>query len=165
MYLWLFVPFFLQAILMALDECIFHQKREMPLWEKIGHPLDTLSVLAIYLFIFSTPLSASSLTWFISLSVFSCLLITKDEFVHKHHCSGSEHWLHAVLFVLHPLLLASLGIFWPILHDMPTLSWFQASMPNKFLIGSFLRIQCFLTLIFFLYQIIYWNFLCKKKKV
>ena len=32
------------------------------------------------------------------LAIFSCLLVTKDEFSHKQDCPAAEQWLHAILF-------------------------------------------------------------------
>ncbi len=159
-----FLPFTVQTILMTLDEYLFHRKRFLPLWERIGHPIDTLSVLAIYGFLLINPYNAFTLKVGIGLAVFSCLCITKDEFVHKHHCCGTEQWLHAVLFINHPILLASLGILWPALHGEKNLGFFAAWMPSSAVIFTVFLIQFFLIFLFFLYQIIYWNFLWKEKK-
>ena len=164
MYLWLLFPFILQTVLMSADEYIFHRKRALPLWEKIGHPLDTISVLALYAFIFMAPYSSYHLKWFIGLAILSCLFITKDEFVHKHHCTGSEHWLHAVLFVNHPVLLISLGLCWPSLHGQPTFSWIQAWMPSSDILTVSIASQALMITGFLFYQIIYWNFLWKEQK-
>ena len=45
---WLSVPLALQALAMLVDELHFHRQRGLPRWERLGHPLDTLSVLACY---------------------------------------------------------------------------------------------------------------------
>src|SRR5689334_19220146 len=106
----IFIPFVIQGIAIALDEICFHRKRDLPKWERIGHPLDTLSVLACLLFILFVPYSSGGvLKGYIALAIFSCLMVTKDEFVHKHHCPAAEHWLHALLFLNHPALLTALG--------------------------------------------------------
>lgn len=163
MYFWILLPFLLQTVLMSADEYIFHRKRGLPLWEKLGHPLDTMSVLGLYFFILMAPYTALNLKWFIALGVLSCLMITKDEFVHKHHCSGSEQWLHAVLFVNHPILLTSLGLCWPVLHDQPTFSLIQNLMPSSSDVTLAIKLQTTMISGFLMYQIVYWNFLWKKR--
>lgn len=158
-----FIPFILQTILITFDEFFFHIKRNLPRWERIGHPIDTLSVLAICIFVLRVPYSPVNLRWFVALSIFSCLLITKDEFVHKHHCPASEQWLHAVLFVNHPILLASLGICWPLFHNQEPIARLKDWLIPSSGLTTFLIIQTVAISVFCLYQIIYWNFLCKKK--
>jgi hypothetical protein len=85
------------------------------------------------------------------------LMITKDEFVHKHHCPAAEQWLHAILFVNHSILLTAVGCLWPKLHGADSPSW----LPSSPLFAPFLKIQAALIFAFFLYQIIYWNFICQ----
>jgi len=139
--LWI-IPFLLQAPLIVFDEWVFHRKRRLPRWERIGHPLDTLSV-AICLFLPSfTTYSPSLLKLYIFLGILSCLMVTKDEWIHKHHCPATEHWVHALLFLNHPILLTSAGFLW---------------IANPSWATPFLKAQlCFATA-FMLYQAIYWN--------
>jgi 2-polyprenyl-6-hydroxyphenyl methylase/3-demethylubiquinone-9 3-methyltransferase len=109
--LWL-LPFGLQGLAMGFDEFGFHRRRIVPRWESWGHALDTLAFLACL----SLPLlhapTPANLRLFAWMAVASCLLITKDEFVHQRLCSGGEHWLHAVLFILHPLVLFATALTW-----------------------------------------------------
>jgi hypothetical protein len=44
--IFLFIPFALQMCCMAVDEVHFHRQRGLPRWERLGHPLDTLTVCA-----------------------------------------------------------------------------------------------------------------------
>lgn len=106
------IPLGMQAAAMLADEHYFHRQRELPRWERVGHPLDALTVLACYAVAISLPLTAASLHMYLALAAFSCLFVTKDEFVHAKHCKPFEHWLHALLFVLHPIVLASVGYLW-----------------------------------------------------
>jgi hypothetical protein len=96
----LYLPFLLQGGVMIFDEFYFHEKRGLPAWEKWGHPLDSLTVLICFAYLLW---SGGNLTTYIMLTIGSCLFITKDEFVHAGRCSRLEHWLHALLFILHPL--------------------------------------------------------------
>jgi hypothetical protein len=144
--LFLFLPFGLQALAMFFDEFYFHRKRGLPLWERIGHPIDTLSVLSCYVFIFLNPVNDWNLKIYIGLCAFSCLLITKDEFVHTEKCEAKENWLHAMLFVLHPVTFLSAGFIW-----MNNLS------------PQFLIVQPIVTFVFMTYQILYWSPLWNKK--
>ncbi len=164
------LPFFLQAIAIGIDEAYFHYKRGLPLWEKIGHPIDTFGYLICITFILFAPCTDTNVNIYIALSVLSCLLVTKDEFIHKHHCPGSENWLHALLFILHPLVLIMAGLVWPIIQvpaaqtvELP--SWLaiflEASEPLRF----FLTVQAVLITLFFLYQVIFWNIIWKNRPV
>ncbi len=40
-----YIPFLIQTLVIGLDEFHFHLKRGLPKWERIGHPIDTLSVV------------------------------------------------------------------------------------------------------------------------
>lgn len=142
----IFIPFVLQSVAMFFDEFYFHRKRGLPLWERIGHPLDTLSVLCCYLFIYFADFNQTNLLIYIGLCSFSCLLVTKDEFIHTKYCEARENWLHAFLFVLHPLTFLSAGLIW-----------------KDHLSPSFLMIQPVVTFLFMLYQILYWSLLWNKK--
>lgn len=139
MKLWLILSFVLQATVMFVDEFVLHRRRGLPAWERLGHPIDTLSVLACYTFCLLFNPSPAHLAGYVVLSAFSSLLITKDEFVHARQLIGGlEHWLHALLFILHPVVLMSAGLLW----------WSGTLRP--------LWIQTLLTLTFLTYQVLYW---------
>lgn len=140
------LPFLYQGILMFIDEFYYHQKRGLKTWEKIGHPLDTLSVLFCFLFVLFIPYDSQSFKYYLFLSILSCIFVTKDEFVHAEECKPGEHWIHAQLFILHPIILGVTGYFW-------------VSNINS----NFLRLQASIVFAFLLFQIIYWNF--KKTEV
>lgn len=131
-------PLLLQALAMAADEGHFHRRRVLSRWERIGHPLDTLTVLACYALTL-VPFGHDSSRVFVVFAVFSCVFVTKDEAVHHRDCSAKEQWLHAVLFMLHPIVLACVYLLW-------------AS-------GALvvLRFQTTLTAAVGLYQTLYWN--------
>ena len=137
--------FLLQGLLMTFDEFYFHHRRGLPRWERIGHPVDTLSVIACLSMTLShrTPV-AEVIFW--SLAVISCIVITKDEFVHAKLCDGGEHWVHSVLFGLHPVVL--IGAF---------LAW-QAEL------RAILVIETTAAVLFCVYQIIFWNFIWKQRQ-
>lgn len=165
MWVILFIPFFIQAVAIMVDEFYFHCKRGLPLWERIGHPIDTFSVIVCFAIVLFVPYSTNGLIAYVFCSVFSCLLVTKDEFVHKHHCPWSENWLHALLFILHPITLVLAGIMWPILQGVEGSGWLIAWMddPQAMYVG--LIIQAILMTFFFLYQVIFWNIIWKNSPV
>ncbi len=159
------IPFVIQAVAITIDEFFFHVKRGLPLWERIGHPLDTMSVLACFIYILFVPYSSDAILWFVLLSVLSCLLITKDEFIHKHHCPAKEQWLHALLFVNHPIMLLAAALIWPTLHKIPpTHPYLTSLVSNASHLQTFLYLQTGFIFIFMTYQIIYWNYLWREKK-
>ena len=109
----LLVPAMLQGLAMFVDEFVFHRKRGLPRWERLGHPLDTLTVAACYGWLVAVPAShPHALAVYVGLCAFSCVFITKDELVHAQRCEPVEIWLHALLFVLHPIVFLAFGVIW-----------------------------------------------------
>ena len=125
------VPIALQAAAMLVDEGWFHRRRGLPRWERIGHPLDTLTLVVCLVWL----VRGGSAHGYLALAVGSTLFVAKDEPIHAQLCSAGEHWLHALLFVLHPLVLAAFYV-----------------MPHALLVA-----QLAVTLAFLAYQVIYWN--------
>jgi hypothetical protein len=143
----LLLPALAQMLAMVVDEGWFHRRRGLPLWERMGHPLDTLTVAIGYAWLFDAHRGdRHALTVYVGLSFLSCLFITKDEFVHARVCSAGEGWLHAILFILHPIVFAAFGVLW----------WTGAS-------PWILRTQLVLTLAFGGYQVLYWSVPWKRK--
>ncbi len=137
----LLAPVALQALVMFADEGWCHRRRGLDRWERIGHPIDTLSVAACYAWLaFVRPSAPHALPLYLALAAFSCLLVTKDEPVHAKVCDGLESWLHALLFVLHPVVLIAFGV-----------AWWSGDHAWMF------RGQLALTLAFAAYQIVYWS--------
>jgi len=157
----LLAPFIVQTLVILFDEFYFHIRRGLPKWERIGHPLDTLTVLACFLFVLWVPYSALALKFYIALAIFSCIFVTKDEFVHKECCPASEQWLHALLFLNHPIVLTATGCIWSVLESARVPDWLHSLVPHAIFLRTFLRVQSGFIALFFLYQCIYWNFLWK----
>ena len=107
-----YLPFILQGAAMIWDELYFHSKRGLGRWERWGHPIDTISVLIPTSITLKFPFNETFESLFIILAVLSCLIVTKDEFVHSKECEPAEQWLHSVLFILHPFVFLSLWWFW-----------------------------------------------------
>ena len=140
----LLLPFALQAAAAFVDERRYHVRRGLPRWERIGHPLDTLTVVLAYLWALVHAPTRGALFGYVGLSLFSCLFITKDEPIHARLCDGGEMWIHAVQFVLHPMVLLAYALLW---------------------LGggheTLLALLAGATAIFGVYQLVYWNFLWK----
>lgn len=133
------IPIVLQAVIMVVDEGWFHRARGLPRWERLGHPLDTLTIVVCLAWLVATPPESSiALPVYIGLAVFSTLFITKDEAVHARLCSPGEHWLHAMLFALHPIVLAAFAYLW----------WIGAL--------GLLMGQLGVAIAFMVYQVVYW---------
>lgn len=154
----LLIPFVIQLIVIGIDEFYFHVRRGLPKWERLGHPLDTLTVLVCFSFLLFFPYSVTHLKIYCGLAIFSCIFVTKDEFVHKEHCPASEQWLHALLFLNHPVVLTAAGLLWPILHGTALFAWMSPLLPYREQLRDFLGVQTACTALFFLYQVVYWNF-------
>lgn len=142
----LLVPAFLQAAAMAVDEGVWHRRRGLPKWERIGHPIDTISTAACYAWLsLVPPTRAGALAGYVALCAASCLVITKDEPVHARLCGPGESWVHAVLFVLHPIVFMGFGMIW-MSERHPWLLWGQFG----------------LTIAFATYQFAFWRFRWKR---
>jgi 2-polyprenyl-6-hydroxyphenyl methylase/3-demethylubiquinone-9 3-methyltransferase len=125
------LPIALQAAAMLVDEGWYHRRRGLPRWERIGHPLDTLTLVACLVWL----LAGGGAHGYLALAVASTLFVAKDEPIHAQVCTTGEHWLHALLFVLHPLVLAAFFV-----------------APHAVLVA-----QLAVTVAFLTYQVIYWN--------
>lgn len=137
----LLIPAALQAVAMLWDEGWFHRRRGLPRWERLGHPIDTASVAACYGWLLvSRPTEPNALAVYVALAALSSLLVTKDEFVHRHLCSAGEQWVHSILFLLHPTVFLAFGILW----------WTGAP---RWMFAA----QLGLSLAFMIYQLVYWS--------
>jgi hypothetical protein len=146
----LLAPLVLQAAAMAIDELHFHRRRGLGRWERVGHPLDTMTFLACIVWTLAVPPTGRALIGYLVLAAFSCLFVTKDEPVHARRCTAGEQWLHALLFVLHPISLACLGLLWPSVHGRQLIegtNTIARAVPGQLLMTS----------AFCIYQILYWN--------
>ncbi len=102
----------LQGVLLFGDELFFHRKRGLGSWERIGHPLDALTLATALGVTWALP-PAGPGPWIFGVSaVISCLSVTKDEAVHARECQPLEQWLHACLFLLHATVLVSAYFTW-----------------------------------------------------
>ena len=152
------LPFIAQALVMFFDEFYFHVRRGLPKWERIGHPLDTLTVLVCMGYVIWVPFSTTTLIVYVLLAAFSSIFVTKDEFVHHEHCPASEQWLHALLFTLHPITLGFAGFIWPVVQGIEVTPWIAQWLDNPPALHNFLLMQFGAMSLFFLYQIVFWNF-------
>jgi hypothetical protein len=132
-----------QGAVIFFDEFYFHFKRGLPLWERIGHPIDSLSVLMCLVFLIFAPKNQTTEFIYIGMALLSCICVTKDEFIHCRLCEPKEMWLHSILFVVHPIVLFTAMNEWEI--------------HTNYLIGGLGAIFCFM-----IYQILYWNFIAAK---
>lgn len=149
------LPFLAQAALMLADEG-FHLRRGLGSWERWGHPIDTLSVLACYVMAATLPSTPYGLAVYAAAAGFSCACVTKDEWIHARACSGVECWLHACLFILHPVLLAIVGA-WGFGDVWPQLGTAMRAAGGREAFGYFLAGQAMLISAFGLWQAAFWN--------
>lgn len=159
MWLLTLLPFALQTVVIGFDEIWFHRRRGLPRWERIGHPIDTFTMLLCLGYVLLVPYSREAILPYALLAIGSSLMVTKDEFVHNEHCPASEQWLHALLFLLHPITLIAAAILWPVSQGIETTPWLSFLLEKKEDLHLFLMGQCVGTILFMAYQIIYWNFL------
>ena len=154
------IPFLAQGTAMIFDEFYFHRRRGLPRWERLGHPADTLTVLATYAFLLLSSPTLTNLLIYTALALFSCVFVTKDEFIHKEECESSEMWLHSVLFILHPLSFLSAAL---IVYLKPQLLDAGLTLTQMSFLESLIVGQVFIVIAFLVYQIVYWNILYDAK--
>lgn len=160
----LFVPFFVQALLIAFDEGYYHLRRGLPRFERIGHPLDTFTILACLVYTLAVPFSPELLKGYVALALFSSLFVTKDEFVHSEHCCAAEQWLHACLFLNHSIMLTSLGVLWAAMYGAGLSPILATLVPPKEVIRQILGATVLSISGFMIYQIVFWNFVWKDSR-
>lgn len=136
------VPFLLQGLLVGIDEFYFHQRRTLNRWERWGHPIDTAFFFFCFVYLAVMPPEPRHLGVYAGLSILSCLLVTKDEWQHRELCSGLENWLHALSFMLHPVVLIWTGFLW----------WTQADAFPFVVMVTMVG-----TLTFSVYLMVFWN--------
>jgi hypothetical protein len=155
------LPLAAQGLLMGTDELWFHRRRGLPRWERIGHPIDTASVLLCLLVPGLAAPSPASVAAYGALALLSCALVTKDEPVHSARCSPGEHWIHAALFVLHPVVFAVSALLWSARDGQPlaaaVAAWSGLALPEPALAAALLRAQLVAVAGFGAYQLLYWN--------
>jgi len=101
-----------QALLMLVDERVFHRDRGLGEWESWGHVADSaFFALALAPAALLAP-SRVALALYAALALASTVLVTKDEWIHARECDGAENWIHALLFALHPCVLIAAGVLW-----------------------------------------------------
>jgi hypothetical protein len=86
------------------------------------------------------PDAPAALPGYVALALLSCLFVTKDEPVHARLCGPGEQWLHALLFVLHPVVFLCYALLW---RD-GGYRWVMVA-------------QLLLTAGFGVYQVVYWS--------
>lgn len=163
MYVLVLLPFIFQAIAILFDEFYFHIRRGLPKWERIGHPVDTFTVIICMAMVLCVEYSPTTLKVYCALAALSCLMVTKDEFVHKHFCPATENWLHALLFTLHPMTLIATGLIWPVVQGAKVPVWLTNWLAAPFSFQFFLKTQLAVMVLFFIYQVVFWNFIWKEK--
>jgi hypothetical protein len=119
-------------------------------------------VLACAVWAAAAPAVSPPWVWgYLGLAAGSCALVTKDERVHAQHCGAGEHWLHAALFVLHPLVLGALALLWCARARAPLAAaageWLGAPLPGAAAAARLLAAQVAALALFAAYQWLYWR--------
>jgi 2-polyprenyl-6-hydroxyphenyl methylase/3-demethylubiquinone-9 3-methyltransferase len=101
-----------QGALMMVDERAFHRVRGLGEWESWGHVADSAVFAAALLpAALLAPGRAAALLYALG-AAGSTVMVAKDEWIHARECEPAEHWVHALLFSLHPCVLLGVGALW-----------------------------------------------------
>jgi len=101
-----------QGVLLLVDEWGFHRARILGEWESWGHPVDSAVFAAVLLLPALSAPTGGAASLFAAGAIASTVLVTKDEWIHARECGASEHWVHSLLFALHPCVLIAVGALW-----------------------------------------------------
>ncbi|MDJ0626558.1 MAG: hypothetical protein QNJ31_09370 [Candidatus Caenarcaniphilales bacterium] len=93
---------FLLAVCFFFFDEPLHHKRDLKLWERISHPIDTVFTCFTYsIALWATTKNSQVLFWLYCISaLFTIVLSYKDEFIHKQECCVRENIIHAAMFSL-----------------------------------------------------------------
>lgn len=112
----LLLPLIVQAIAVFVDEFYFDFAPGEPRWERIGHPLETFTVLAPVLWLMVSAPSERNLIIYTLAALFSCCFVIKDELVQADRCAPAEHVDHAAALALHIIHQA---VYWNLIWKAP----------------------------------------------
>jgi hypothetical protein len=137
------------GVLTLYDELWLHRRRRLGSWEARAHLAATALIVVLELGVFFLAPSPGRMFAYFVLAVASSLSITLEEKLHARVCPPIEHWVHALLFMLHPLALLTIGVCWQ-----------RLGKPLRELDGwplGVLAVYTFGTLAFSIYQALYWR--------
>jgi hypothetical protein len=112
----LLLPLIAQALAIFVDEFYFHFAPGQRRWERIGHPLDTFTVLAPVLWLMVSAPCERNLIIYTLAAVFSCCFVIKDELVHADRCAPAEHANQAAAVALNMIYQA---LYWNLIWKAP----------------------------------------------
>ena len=116
----LLLPLIAQALAIFVDEFYFHFAPGQPRWERMGHPLDTFTVLASVLWLMVSAPSECNLMIYTLAAVFSCCFVMKDELVHADRCAPAEHVNQAAAPALYRIYQA---VYWNLIWKAPAVQF------------------------------------------
>lgn len=141
----------LHGILFTFDEYIVHKKRSLSQKEVNSGLIDGvlfLSTVALTLF---TKFSSLLEIIYISLGFLSCVAIIKHEMFLPPDITKRERVIHAVLYILHPLILYAFYVSWKSDFFNTNLTYWMMQL-GYFALG-FKAIT---------YHVIYWNYVYER---
>lgn len=140
---YLLLPLILQGVLVGVDELFCHRSRGLSLLEARLHIIDTLlAALPLLVILVAGQITSSTMAIYTVVSTLSCLSITKEEGLHQKVCGPWEHWIHSLMFMVHPLVYISLGYQW---------------VNNTANLAPIALTYFIMMLSFTLYQLVYWH--------
>jgi len=101
-----------QGALLLVDDRVYHAERGLSRRECWGHVADSLVFAAALAPAALRAPTPRAVALFALGAAFSTVFVTKDEGIHARECRAPEHWVHAVLFALHPCVLIAAGALW-----------------------------------------------------
>ena len=141
----------IHAIAFTFDEYILNKKRNLSQKEINSALLDGILYLAAVALTIFTTFSENLGRVYIGLALLSCISVVKNEAIYPGNIPKIERITHAMLYVLHPLILYAFYISW-------AQNFFQTNMTYWMLqLGYFV-----LGLKAISYHMIYWNYIHRK---
>jgi hypothetical protein len=139
------------AGLFAYDEYALKRKRSLSQSEINSALIDGFLFLSIVALTIFTNFSSTLSYVYIGLAVLSCASIIKNEFFYPDTIKREERVVHALMYVLHPLILYCFYTSWSMNFFITNMTYW--TMQLLYLILGFKTIT---------YHVIYWNYIHKK---
>lgn len=141
----------LHALVFFYDEYILHKKRVLSQKEVNSGLIDGLLFLSTVAMTLFTTYTKQLGYLYIALGFLSCLAILKHELFLPSDISPKERLVHAILYVLHPLILYAFYTSWKMNFFATNLTYWMLQL-GYFALG-FKAIS---------YHVIYWNYIYER---
>ncbi len=151
MVLFISITTIFHAFAFAYDEYVLNKRRDLSQGEINSALIDGIIYLSTVAFTIFTTYSDVLGSLYVFLASCSCISIIKNEYFYPNNLPKIERIIHAILYILHPLILYAFYLSWKE-------NFFQTNMTYWMLQLGYMALG-FKAMS---YHVIYWNFIHRK---